>query len=248
MLLDNKGGTTEASGGVRKAICLYMSGSGGARPQCSARGTGAGAGVHICRAPQQDSDTGRLGRMYHMTAKDLWESAVASQRPYFPPTYEQDGFIHLTSDPALLLTVANHFYTSSPHKDWVVLTLDPSRLTAKVVFEAAAPVGATPTFTTASDAAPANPVAAVGSAGAAAGEQAAAQAPPATATTAGSTVEQAAAVVGGASSAVAGEQAESKPVLFPHLYGTIDYDAVIATVQMVRDKDSGAFLAIPGLA
>ncbi|KAJ9534165.1 hypothetical protein QJQ45_002166 [Haematococcus lacustris] len=157
--------------------------------------------------------------------------------------------------------------------DWVVLTLDPSRLTAKVVFEAAAPVGATPTFTTAPDAAPANPVAAAGSAGAAAGEQAAAQAPPpAIATTAGSTVEQAAAVVGGASSAAAGEQAESKPVLFPHLvghwhgqqqwpamashvvlaswlcssvcimlvqeYGTIDYDAVIATVQMVRDKDS----------
>ncbi|KAJ9534310.1 hypothetical protein QJQ45_007025 [Haematococcus lacustris] len=172
-----------------------------------------------------------------MTAKDLWESAVASQRPYFPPTYEQDGFIHLTSDPALLLT------------DWVVLTLDPSRLTAKVVFEAAAPVGATPTFTTAPDAAPANPVAAAGSAGAATGEELAAQAPPpATATTAGSTVEQAAAVVGGVIRAAAGEQAESKPVLFPHLYGTIDYDAVIATVQMVRDKDSGAFLAIPGLA
>lgn len=28
-------------------------------------------------------------------------------------SYEQDGFTHLTADPALLLTVANHFYTSS---------------------------------------------------------------------------------------------------------------------------------------
>ena len=32
---------------------------------------------------------------------------------YYPPTYEQDGFIHLTADPLKLLGVANHFYKSS---------------------------------------------------------------------------------------------------------------------------------------
>ena len=45
--------------------------------------------------------------------------------------YAQDGFIHLTADPQLLLTVANHFYTAS-QGDWLVLVLDSSKLTAEV--------------------------------------------------------------------------------------------------------------------
>lgn len=46
----------------------------------------------------------------------------------------------MTADPALLLTVANHFYTSSVG-DWIVLVLDASELTAEVKYEPAAPVG-----------------------------------------------------------------------------------------------------------
>ena len=45
--------------------------------------------------------------------------------------YEQDGFIHLTADPQLLVTVANHFYTSS-QGDWIVLVIDSSKLSAEV--------------------------------------------------------------------------------------------------------------------
>lgn len=43
----------------------------------------------------------------------------------------QDGFTHLTADPALLLTVANHFYTDIPG-EWRVLCIDAAKLTSKV--------------------------------------------------------------------------------------------------------------------
>jgi uncharacterized protein (DUF952 family) len=69
-----------------------------------------------------------------------WEQCLASGTPYTPPTYAQDGFIHLTADPALLLQVANHFYTDSKG-DWVVLVIAPERLAAEVKYEPAAPVG-----------------------------------------------------------------------------------------------------------
>jgi Protein of unknown function (DUF952) len=43
----------------------------------------------------------------------------------------QDGFIHLTADPKLLLEVANRFYVAS-QGDWEVLVIDPAKLTAEV--------------------------------------------------------------------------------------------------------------------
>lgn len=43
----------------------------------------------------------------------------------------QDGFIHLTADPKLLLEVANRFYQNSTG-DWEVLVIDPAKLTAEV--------------------------------------------------------------------------------------------------------------------
>lgn len=43
----------------------------------------------------------------------------------------QDGFIHLTADPALLVEVANQFYTGAVG-DWEVLVIDPAKLTAEV--------------------------------------------------------------------------------------------------------------------
>ncbi|GIL50054.1 hypothetical protein Vafri_6355 [Volvox africanus] len=78
--------------------------------------------------------------LYHMVQKELWVAAKESNQPYFPPTYDQDGFIHLTADPAFLLGIGNHFYRSV-RGDFLLLVLDPGKLTAKVVFEAAAPVG-----------------------------------------------------------------------------------------------------------
>lgn len=43
----------------------------------------------------------------------------------------QDGFVHLTADPQLLIGVANHFYKGV--KDaFLLLCLDASKLTAEV--------------------------------------------------------------------------------------------------------------------
>lgn len=79
-------------------------------------------------------------RLYHLVQTAHWNEAVQSQQPYFPHTYSQDGFIHLTAEPDLLLEVANRFYRDSPG-DWEVLVLDPAKLTSEVKFEPAAPVG-----------------------------------------------------------------------------------------------------------
>jgi len=52
--------------------------------------------------------------LFHLVPRTQWADAKASGQPYFPSTYAADGFIHLTKDPALLLSVANHFYTGPP--------------------------------------------------------------------------------------------------------------------------------------
>ncbi|GLC45007.1 hypothetical protein PLESTB_001744300 [Pleodorina starrii] len=147
--------------------------------------------------------------LYHMVQKDLWISAKRSKQPYFPPTYEQDGFIHLTADPGFLLGIGNHFYRGVPG-DFLLLVLDPAKLTAKVVFEPAAPVGNK------------SSEGLLGEAGSAAGTEG----------TTATTKEAAGA-------------AEAGP-LFPHLYGTIDYDAVQSELAIHRDAD-GTFVSIPGL-
>jgi len=129
------------------------------------------------------------GLLYHLIQVSLWQQHTASKTPYYPPTYEADGFIHLTKEANLLLPVANHFYRSV-EGSFVVLELDSRKLTSRVVFEPAAPVGTTPAHK------------------------------------------------------VGAEEAEQP--LFPHLYGTIDFDAVVRELEVERDA-SGAFLAIKGL-
>jgi uncharacterized protein (DUF952 family) len=91
--------------------------------------------------PSHDAHTD----IYHLVQKPLWEQHKAAGSVYFPPTYEQDGFTHATSDPSKLLGVANHFY-KDVQADWLCLkmtraTLAAAKLTLK--FEAPAPVGTT---------------------------------------------------------------------------------------------------------
>ncbi|KAF6263908.1 hypothetical protein COO60DRAFT_1634833 [Scenedesmus sp. NREL 46B-D3] len=81
------------------------------------------------------------GTLYHLVQQDIWQQCKDSAHAYFPPTYEADGFIHLTKEAQLLLGVANHFYTQVPGT-FLVLAIDSAKLSSKqVVFEAAAPVG-----------------------------------------------------------------------------------------------------------
>lgn len=48
--------------------------------------------------------------LYHLVPQSKWQECKKAGKQYLPPTYAQDGFIHLTKEPELLLPVANHFY------------------------------------------------------------------------------------------------------------------------------------------
>lgn len=115
-----------------------------------------------------------------------WEHCVSTSAPYYPSTYEQDGFIHLTKDPSFLLKVANHFYREPADTEWILLVIDGAKLTSEVKYEPAAPVGD-----------------------------------------------------------------KQQPVgddvpLFPHLFGTINFSAVVRTCPMTRSAE-GEFLSIDGM-
>ncbi|CAM9939762.1 unnamed protein product, partial [Heterosigma akashiwo] len=59
----------------------------------------------------------------------------AENKPYYPPAYEQDGFVHLTDKTENLLFVGNHFYTGVGG-DFLVIELDSDRITdAEVKYE-----------------------------------------------------------------------------------------------------------------
>lgn len=64
--------------------------------------------------------------------RGLAKRSVVEGAPPPPEWLHQDGFTHLTADPGLLLGVANHFYTDSPHAEWQVLVLDAAKLRSKV--------------------------------------------------------------------------------------------------------------------
>ena len=58
---------------------------------------------------------------------------------YFPPTFNQDGFVHATSDPRMLIDIANAFYKGTKGS-WICVSLWVHKL-HDVRFEAPAPVG-----------------------------------------------------------------------------------------------------------
>ncbi|CAM9940591.1 unnamed protein product [Discosporangium mesarthrocarpum] len=79
--------------------------------------------------------------IYHLVEELKWREACASENGnYLSPTYEQDGFIHATAEAALLLPVANHFFTDVPGA-FLCLRIDTDLLKSEVKYEAAAPVG-----------------------------------------------------------------------------------------------------------
>ena len=81
--------------------------------------------------------------VFHLIQASLWNKAMENNETYFPPTYEDDGFTHGTSNPDKLLNVANHFYPEV-EGDWYCLKMTVESLAAtgvKTVFEGTAPVG-----------------------------------------------------------------------------------------------------------
>ena len=85
-------------------------------------------------------DEGTPALIYHVVQVSVWDKASAEGTEYFPPTYEQDGFIHATHDGNLLVGVLNHFY-KEVKDDFLCLELDTTVLTSPVKMEAPAPVG-----------------------------------------------------------------------------------------------------------
>ena len=73
--------------------------------------------------------------IYHMLPRSTWEAQPLDQ-PYRGDTLASEGFIHCTGDPDLLVAVANHFYRQESG-DFVVLHIDPARVTSEIRWEAA---------------------------------------------------------------------------------------------------------------
>ena len=74
--------------------------------------------------------------------------ALSNNQPYQPPTYEHDGFIHLSSDASLLIDIGNNFY-KSVEGAYQLLCIDTDILPeGELKYEAAAPVGNMPAHPT----------------------------------------------------------------------------------------------------
>ena len=72
--------------------------------------------------------------IYHMCIRQDFEDQTINNQLYFPPTYQQDGFIHATSDPSLLLSIGTYFYKND-RNEWICLEIDTNKLISPVKFE-----------------------------------------------------------------------------------------------------------------
>ena len=75
--------------------------------------------------------------IHHLVPSAEW-AALPPDQPYLPASYAADGFIHCTTLPAVLLDVANRFYQGAGGQ-FLVLDIDPGRLTAELRYEAPLP-------------------------------------------------------------------------------------------------------------
>ena len=160
----------------------------------------------------------------HLVMKAAWDARPADQ-PYTPDAFKQDGFIHCTQGDALMLDVANRFYKNKPG-DFLVVGIDETKVTAPVKWEApmdtapAAPASdSTPPAQPAPGAPVAKPVDLPPEVQVEIGSQAS------TPSGADTTPEPAAAPA---------------PVLFPHIYGPLNRDAIMGVRRVLRAAD-GAF-------
>lgn len=62
--------------------------------------------------------------IYHLCQKSIWEEAVKTGQPYFPPTYMNDGkFTRATVYQEDLVATANEYYKNHTG-EWIVLEID----------------------------------------------------------------------------------------------------------------------------
>ncbi|MCX3287197.1 DUF952 domain-containing protein [Streptomyces sp. NEAU-H22] len=75
--------------------------------------------------------------IYHVVPRTVWTNATGPA--YAPDSLAEEGFVHCSPDEATTLAVVDAFYRDVPGP-LLVLALDEARLTARVEWEAAAPV------------------------------------------------------------------------------------------------------------
>jgi len=68
----------------------------------------------------------------HLVPAPVWEATTGDT--YLPEAFAGEGFIHCTIGDAELVAAANRFYTDDP-RPFLVLALDPERLTSPVTIE-----------------------------------------------------------------------------------------------------------------
>lgn len=71
--------------------------------------------------------------IYHLAPAARWIQWPHGM-PYLPAEYERDGFVHCTAGDELMLNVANRFYRDTLD-EYVLLAIDPERLTAELRWE-----------------------------------------------------------------------------------------------------------------
>ena len=80
------------------------------------------------RQPAEDAHA-----TYHLTPADYF-AATDPGAPYLPEQYEADGFIHCTDGIANVVETANRYYRDD-RRDFVLLIIDPARVTAPIRYE-----------------------------------------------------------------------------------------------------------------
>lgn len=81
------------------------------------------------------------GNIIHHLVPAAEFAAVPAGEPYLPTGFAADGFIHCTGELDTLLDIANQFYRTTAG-DFLVLVIDPSRLTAPLRWEPPLPAPA----------------------------------------------------------------------------------------------------------
>jgi len=69
--------------------------------------------------------------------------ALAPDEPHRPESLTTEGFIHCTREPEVLVMIANQFYRLTAG-EFLVLVIDPAKVTAPVKFEPPTPPPADP--------------------------------------------------------------------------------------------------------
>ncbi|MBX3051213.1 MAG: DUF952 domain-containing protein [Caldilineaceae bacterium] len=71
--------------------------------------------------------------IYHIISQDAYD-ALDEAKPYAADTLAEEGFIHCTAEPKLLVEVANRYYATKPGP-FVLICIDEARIAPVVRWE-----------------------------------------------------------------------------------------------------------------